>query len=178
MQINLKIALNSAYGALGNEYFRFYDERNAEAVSVAGQLSVQWAENTVNNYLNKTLGTKDVDYIVAMDTDSLYVCLDSLVSRVGITDKEKIINFLDQAGEKIEEVIEKEYVELADYVNAYQLKMVMKREVIADTGIWVAKKHYILNVHDSEGVRYETPKLKIVGIEAIKSSTPESCRKA
>ena len=178
MQINLKIALNSAYGALGNEYFRFYDERNAEAVSVAGQLSVQWAENTVNNYLNKTLGTKDVDYIVAMDTDSLYVCLDSLVSRVGITDKEKIINFLDQAGEKIEEVIEKEYVELADYVNAYQQKMVMKREVIADTGIWVAKKHYILNVHDSEGVRYETPKLKIVGIEAIKSSTPESCRKA
>ena len=177
-QQNLKIALNSAYGAMGNEWFRFYDERNAEAVSVAGQLSVQWAENAVNNYLNKTLGTNDVDYIVAMDTDSLYVCLDNLVSRVGLTDKEKIIGFLDKSCKRIEEVIEKCYEDLADYVNAYQQKMVMKREVIADTGIWVAKKHYILNVHDSEGVRYEEPKLKIVGIEAINSSTPESCRKA
>jgi len=175
-QLNLKIALNSAYGAMGNQWFRYYDERNAEAVTAAGQLSIQWAENAVNNYLNKTLGTENVDYIVAMDTDSLYVCLDSLVSRIGITDKEKIIGFLDKACGRIEDVIEKCYNELAEYMNAYQQKMVMKREVIADTGIWTAKKHYILNVHDSEGVRYEEPKLKIVGIEAIKSSTPEACR--
>jgi len=177
-QQNLKIALNSAYGALGNQWFRYYDERNAEAVSVAGQLSVQWAENAVNNYLNTTLSTGNKDYIVAMDTDSLYVCLDSLVTKVGITDNEKIINFLDKSCERIEEVIEKSYDELAEYVNAYQQKMKMTREVIADTGIWTAKKHYILNVHDSEGVRYEEPKLKIVGIEAIKSSTPQACRES
>ena len=177
-QQNLKIALNSAYGAMGNQWFRFYDERNAEAVTAAGQLSIQWAENAVNGYLNKTLGTEDVDYIVAMDTDSLYVCLDSLVSRIGITDKEKIIGFLDKACGRIEEVIKTEYDKLAEYVNAFQQKMVMKREVIADTGIWTAKKHYILNVHDSEGVRYEEPKLKIVGIEAIKSSTPQACRES
>jgi len=177
-QQNLKIALNSAYGAMGNQWFRYYDERNAEAVSVAGQLSVQWAENAVNNYLNTTLSTVNKDYIVAMDTDSLYVCLGDLVSKVGITDNEKIINFLDKACGRIEGVIEESYKELADYVNAYQQKMVMKREVIADTGIWTAKKHYILNVHDSEGVRYEEPKLKIVGIEAIKSSTPQACRES
>ena len=175
-QQNLKIALNSAYGAMGNQWFRYYDERNAEAVTAAGQLSIQWAENAVNGYLNTTLGTEDKDYIIAMDTDSLYVCLDSLVSKVGITDKEKIVGFLDKACGRIEGVIEKAYKELSEYVNAYQQKMVMKREVIADTGIWTAKKHYILNVHDSEGVRYEEPKLKIVGIEAIKSSTPEACR--
>ena len=178
MQINLKIALNSAYGAMGNQYFRFYDERNAEAVSVAGQLSIQWAEKTVNKYLNKTLGTENVDYIVASDTDSLYVRLDDLVSRVGLTDKEKVVNFLDKSCGRIEDIIAKCYEELAEYVNAYQQKMVMKREVIADVGIWTAKKHYILNVHDSEGVRYEEPKLKIMGIEAIKSSTPEPCRKS
>jgi hypothetical protein len=113
-----------------------------------------------------------------MDTDSLYVCLDSLVTKVGLTDKTKIVDFLDKACEKIEEVIENSYTDLAEYVNAYQQKMVMKREVIADTGIWIAKKHYILNVHDSEGVRYEKPKLKIVGISAVKSSTPSSCREA
>jgi DNA polymerase elongation subunit (family B) len=177
-QQNLKIALNSAYGAMGNQWFRYYDERNAEAVSVAGQLSVQWAENAVNNYLNTTLSTENKDYIVAMDTDSLYVCLGDLVSKVGITDNVKIINFLDKACGRIEGVIEDAYKELAEYVNAYQQKMVMKREVIADTGIWTAKKHYILNVHDSEGVRYEEPKLKIVGIEAIKSSTPQACRES
>jgi hypothetical protein len=54
----------------------------------------------------------------------------------------------------------------------------MKREVIADRGIWTAKKRYVLNVHDSEGVRYAQPKLKIVGIEAVKSSTPAICREA
>ena len=177
-QQNLKIALNSAYGAMGNQWFRFYDERNAEAVTAAGQLSVQWAENAVNNYLNTTLSAVNKDYIVAMDTDSLYVCLDSLVSKVGLTDKEKIINFLDKVCGRIEGVIEEAYKELAEYVNAYQQKMVMKREVIADTGIWTAKKHYILNVHDSEGVRYEEPKLKIVGIEAVKSSTPFACRES
>ena len=175
-QLNLKIALNSAYGAMGNQWFRYYDERNAEAVTAAGQLSIQWAENAVNGYLNTTLGTENVDYIIAMDTDSLYVCLDSLVARVGLSDKEKIIGFLDKACGRIEGVIESAYNELAEYVNAFQQKMVMKREVIADTGIWTAKKHYILNVHDSEGVRYENPKLKIVGIEAIKSSTPEAVR--
>jgi len=175
-QQNLKIALNSAYGAMGNQWFRYYDERNAEAVSVAGQLSVQWAENAVNKYLNTTLSAVNKDYIVAMDTDSLYVCLDDLVTKVGLTDKNKIIDFLDKVCSRIEGVIEKSYDELAEYVNAYQQKMVMKREVIADTGIWTAKKHYILNVHDSEGVRYEEPKLKIVGIEAIKSSTPQACR--
>ena len=177
-QQNLKIALNSAYGAMGNQWFRFYDERNAEAVTAAGQLSIQWAEKAVNNYLNKTLGTEDVDYIIAMDTDSLYVCLDSLVSRVGLTEEGDVIGFLDKSCGRIEDIIENCYNELADYMNAYQQKMVMKREVIADTGIWTAKKHYILNVHDSEGVRYEEPKLKIVGIEAVKSSTPFACRES
>ena len=71
MQINLKIALNSAYGALGNQWFRYYDVRNAEAVSVAGQLSIRWAERAVNQYLNKVLETEDKDYVLASDTDSL-----------------------------------------------------------------------------------------------------------
>jgi len=177
-QQNLKIALNSAYGAMGNQWFRFYDERNAEAVTAAGQLSIQWAEKAVNNYLNTTLGTVNVDYIIAMDTDSLYVCLDSLVSRVGLAEDGDVIGFLDKSCGRIEDVIENCYNELADYTNAYQQKMVMKREVIADTGIWTAKKHYILNVHDSEGVRYEEPELKIVGIEAVKSSTPQACRQS
>ena len=179
MQINLKIALNSAYGALGNQWFRFYDVRNAEAVSVAGQLSIRWAERAVNQYLNKILETENDDYVLASDTDSLYVTLDSLVQKVGLTDTDKIIEFMDKVCEgKIQNVIDKCYDEMAEYVNAFEQKMVMKREVLAEVGIWTGKKHYILNVHNSEGVQYDEPKLKIMGIEAIKSSTPEPCRNA
>ena len=179
LQLNLKIALNSAYGALGNQWFRYYDERNAEAVSVAGQLSIRWAENTVNKYLNKLLETDGKDYVIASDTDSLYVAFDSLVQKVGLTDTDKIIKFMDTVCEgKLQDVIDKCYDEMAEYVNAFQQKMVMKREVLADVAIWTAKKHYILNVHNSEGVQYDEPKLKIMGIEAVKSSTPETVRNA
>ena len=179
MQINLKIALNSAYGALGNQWFRFYDVRNAEAVSVAGQLSIRWAERAVNQYLNKILETENDDYVLASDTDSLYVTLDSLVQRVGLTDTNKVIEFMDKVCEgKIQDVIDGCYGEMAEYVNAFEQKMVMKREVLAEVAIWTGKKHYILNVHNSEGVQYDEPKLKIMGIEAVKSSTPEPCRNA
>ena len=179
LQLNLKIALNSAYGALGNQWFRYFDVRNAEAVSVAGQLSIRWAERAVNEYLNELLETKNKDYVLASDTDSLYVTLDSLVEKVGLTDTKKIINFMDKVCDgKIQDVIDKCYGDLAEYINAFEQKMVMKREVLADVGIWTGKKHYILNVHNSEGVEYEKPDLKIMGIEAVKSSTPEPCRKA
>ena len=179
MQINLKIALNSAYGALGNQWFRYYDVRNAEAVSVAGQLSIRWAERAVNQYLNKVLETEDKDYVLASDTDSLYVTMEAMVEKVGLTDTDKVIKFLDTVCDgKIQKVIDDCYGELAEYINAFQQKMVMKREVLADVGIWTGKKHYILNVHNSEGVQYEEPKLKIMGIEAVKSSTPEHCRNA
>ena len=174
IQMARKIALNSAYGAVGNQYFRYYDEKMATAITTSGQLSIRWIENKVNEYLNKILSTTDVDYIIASDTDSIYVTFDELVSKVS---PKNPVDFLDKvAKEKIEPYITKCYEELAEYVNAYQQKMDMAREVIADKGIWTAKKRYILNVHDSEGVRYAEPQLKIMGIEAVKSSPPEPCR--
>ena len=174
IQMARKIALNSAYGAVGNQYFRYYDEKMATAITTSGQLSIRWIENKVNEYLNKVLSTTDVDYIIASDTDSIYVTFDELVSKIN---PKNPVDFLDKvAKEKLEPYITKCFEELAEYVNAYQQKMEMAREVIADKGIWTAKKRYILNVHDSEGVRYAEPQLKVMGIEAVKSSTPEPCR--
>jgi DNA polymerase elongation subunit (family B) len=182
LQLAKKVQLNSAYGALGNQYFRFFDVRMAESITLSGQLSIRWIEVRVNEYLNKLLKTEGVDYVIASDTDSLYIRFDELVQQVftsGTDDAVKIINFLDRvATEKIEPFIDKSYQELADLMNAYDQKMLMKREVIADKGIWTAKKRYILNVYDSEGVRYAEPKLKMMGIETVKSSTPMSCREA
>ena len=182
IQMARKIQLNSAYGAIGNQYFRYYNLRNAEAITLSGQVSIRWIENKVNGYLNKLLNSNEKDYVIASDTDSIYICLDDLVTKV-YGDKEvgqeKVVDFLDKAcKEKIEPFIDRSYTELAEYTNAYEQKMFMKRENIAARGIWTAKKRYILNVWDSEGVRYNQPKLKMMGIEAVKSSTPMPCRKA
>ena len=173
-QMALKIALNSAYGAVGNQYFRFYDIRIAEAVTYGGQLSIRWIEQALNEYFNEILKTEDEDYVIASDTDSVYITFEKLIDKLNPKDP---VKFLDQiCTDKIEPFIDGKYAELADYVNAYEQKMVMKREVIADKGIWTAKKRYILNVHNSEGVQYAEPKLKMMGIEAVKSSTPQVCR--
>ena len=153
-----KISLNSAYGAIGNQYFRFYDVRQATAITSSGQFVIQYIEKQVNKYMNEILQTKDqVDYIVASDTDSIYLTLDKLVDKVcKDKTKEQKLNFVDKvATQKIEPFIEKCFKELADYTNAFDQKMVMKREVIADKGIWTAKKRYMLNVLDEEGFRYE-----------------------
>ena len=179
IQMAKKISLNSAYGAIGNNWFRYFDLLVATAITTSGQLSIRWIEKSLNIYLNKILETDNLDYVIASDTDSVYITFDKLVDKLfpkgGST--EKIVNFLDKiATEKLEPFIDKSYKHLAREMNAYDQKMVMAREVIADKGIWTAKKRYILNVWDSEGVRYKEPKMKIMGVEAVKSSTPAACR--
>jgi DNA polymerase elongation subunit (family B) len=181
IQMAKKISLNSAYGAIGNQYFRYYKLANAEAITLSGQVSIRWIENKMNSYLNKILKTENVDYVIASDTDSIYLNLGPLVEVI-YKEREKttegIVGFLNKICEvEFEKYIESSYETLATYVNAYEQKMFMKRENIADRGIWTAKKRYILNVWDSEGVRYSEPKLKMMGIEAVKSSTPAPCRK-
>ncbi len=174
-QLALKILLNSLYGAMGNKWFRYFDMRIAEGITLTGQATIKWAEQHLNNYLNETLET-DKDYVVAIDTDSVYVCLDEFVKRYN---PKNPINFLDKlCSTALEDALTKCYDELYNTLGGIENKMVMGREVIADRGIWTAKKRYILNVHDNEGVRYTNPHLKIMGIEAIKSSTPAICRQA
>ena len=177
IQYTRKISLNSAYGAIGNEWFRYYETELAEAITTSGQLSIRWIEKDVNKYLNNILKTDD-DYILASDTDSIYVTLDKLVDKtMKNKSNEKIVNFLDKVASKsIEPFINKSYEKLKEYTKAFKNKMIMKREVIANKGIWIAKKRYILNVFNSEGVSYQEPKLKMMGVEAVKSSTPAICR--
>ena len=181
IQMAKKIQLNSAYGAIGNNYFRYYKLENAEAITLGGQFSIRWIENRMNRYINKVLKTNEVDYVVASDTDSIYLNLGPLVDKV-FQGREKttevIVGFLDKICEvELEKYISGSYEDLATYVNAYEQKMFMKRETIAERGIWTAKKRYILNAWDIEGVRFKEPQLKMMGIEAVKSSTPAPCRK-
>ena len=183
LQLAKKVSLNSAYGALGSQYFRFYDLRMALGVTKAGQLSIRWIEKKINQYMNKLLSTDNVDYVVASDTDSIYLRLEELVNKVYGVDKvvslpkQKVIEFMDRICEqKIQPFIDKSFKELADYVHAYEQKMQMKREALADKGIWTAKKRYIMHVYNNEGVQYEEPDMKVMGLEMVKSSTPAPVR--
>ena len=182
IQMARKIQLNSAYGAIGNQYFRYYNIINAEAITLSGQVSIRWIEHKMNAYLNNILKTEKKDYVIASDTDSIYLNLGNLVEKVfegRETNDSSVVSFLNKVCEmELEKYISSSYEALATYVNAYEQKMIMKRENIASTGIWTAKKRYMLNVWDSEGVRYHEPKLKMMGIEAVKSSTPMPCRNA
>ena len=173
-QMAIKILMNSLYGALGNQYFKYFDLRLAEGVTLSGQLAIQWAEKAMNETMNEVMKTNDKDYVIAIDTDSLYINFGPLIKQLKPKDP---VKFLDKICiEHFEPTLKKAYDKLFNNMNAHKNRMEMGREVIADRGIWTAKKRYILNVHNSEGVQYAEPKLKIMGIEAIKSSTPEICR--
>ena len=173
-QMAIKILLNSLYGALGNRYFRFFDQRIAEGITLSGQLIIRWGEQSINRYLNKVLKSS-ADYVLAIDTDSLYIGLNPLVKRV---QADNTVDFLDKACKELENVFVDCYENLFQRYGGIENKMVMGREVIADRGIYLAKKRYILNVVDNEGVRFRIPKIKSIGVEANKSSTPEACREA
>ena len=178
LQLAKKVSLNSAYGALGSQYFRFYDLRMALGVTTAGQLSIRWIEAKINAWMNKILES-DKDYVIASDTDSIYLRMGDLVDKFvkDKSDKQKVISVMDKiCKDKLEPYIENSYGELAEYVHAYDQKMQMKREGLSDKGIWTAKKRYILNVYNNEGVQYNEPKMKVMGLEMIKSSTPSAIR--
>jgi DNA polymerase elongation subunit (family B) len=169
-QMAIKILMNSLYGALGNNYFRYFDHRIASSITMAGQTAIRWAERSINIEMNNLLKTDKVDYVIAIDTDSLYIKMDGLVNQFNPKDP---VQFLDKiCKEHFEKIFAKAYEDLSTKFNCHTNRMEMGREVIANKGIWVAKKRYLLNVNNNEGVQYDQPKLKIMGIEAIKSSTP------
>jgi len=178
LQLALKILINSEYGSLANKFFRYFELRNAEAITSTGQLAIMWVAKYLNIFLNEIIETEDVDYVVAIDTDSVYLNLEALVDKfIPTKDTGKIVEALSGWGTKVlEPKIGEIYQDLADYVNSHKQKMVMGREVIADKAFWTGKKRYALNVHDSEGVRYTKPKTKIMGLECVRSSVPEFCR--
>lgn len=172
-QMAIKILMNSLYGALGNRWFRYFDQRVAESITLAGQLSIKWAERAVNDEMRNILKT-DEDYVVAIDTDSVYIRMGDLVDKFQAKDP---VKFLDKiCSSHFEKVLAKAYAQMADATGAYVNRMEMGREIIAQRAVWMAKKRYLCLVNNNEGVSYTEPKLKMMGVEAIKSSTPQVVR--
>lgn len=166
---------------MANQYFRYYSTDIAEGITLTGQFVIKFIGNEINRFLGEKLKIENFDGVISSDTDSVMLCLDELIKRVVPPDTPtlKIIDFIDKFSKSaLEPFVKSKFEELAEYTNAFENKMDMKREAIADRGIWRAKKNYVIQVYDNEGVRFSEPYLKTVGIETAKSSTPEIVRNA
>lgn len=175
-QTSIKYLLNSLYGAMGSKYFRYFNLDIASAITTSGQSIIKFSEKVANKEISKILKEDEVkERVVYIDTDSIYVTLKDVIDTFKPKNK---LDFLSEFCDKIEELLSKNFEKYNKYINGYENRMEMSREIIADCALWTGKKRYICNVLDLEGFRLEKPKLKIMGIEAIKSSTPMVCRKA
>jgi DNA polymerase elongation subunit (family B) len=210
-----KILMNSLFGAFGSQYFRYFDLHNAVAVTETGQFIIQFIQKGLNAHFNKLFNTNDIDYVIYSDTDSVYVALDNLVKHVFKGKKptiEKLVHFMDKVcKESLEPEIDRLFGIITDkFINGMKPDkpiLSMKREVIADRAIWSGKKHYILQVWNSEGDNYfecndchnkfsgpsevappcndcksantkRVAKMKIMGFDMVKSSLPKFTKDA
>lgn len=184
LQMVFKILINSLYGALGNRYFKLFNVDIARAITGNTRFYIVLSKHRIPEFLNKfgkSNGVEDNNYYCYSDTDSLYFTLQP-ISHVlydptddNNTKADKIDDFIKT---EIDPVIEENNKEFCDFVNALDSTVVKaEREVIADSAVFVAKKRYFMRVLDNEGVRYETPKIKRMGIEIVRSSTPSFSKK-
>lgn len=178
----LKLIMNSFYGAYGNKHFRYFDIDIAEGITITGRVFIQYVIKKTNLYLNELFNTNNIDYVVFSDTDSMGITLLELIKQRGAENlpiKERI-QLMDQFTEAhIKPFIDGLCKKFADYFNCTTLSVYdMKREVLADVGIWRKKKNYIMQIYDNEGVKYDPPELKVRGIQIRRSDTPIICRNA
>jgi len=156
----IKVLNNGLYGSLGQKHFRWFDLDLAEAVTATGQYCTRYVEKQINEYLNKLLKTENYDYVIAADTDSVYLNLEELVNKCGLSSEstEHVVEFLDRAcKEKLQPLIERYCLDVCSLLNVFKQTLVMKRDIIADKAIWRKSKMYIANVWNAEGVAYKEP---------------------
>ncbi len=172
-----KIAINAFYGATGNKYFRLFDPALAGAVTANGQLVIKWVRKRVNEYFNKLLKTKDVAYVVYIDTDAVNLCVDKFVDKFKPNaTPEEVKNFLLRCISGFEKVINDAFLELQVMLNCRTNAMEMKCEAISPGAIWLKKKRYFMPIMYAEGNHYDPWVMKVKGLECNRSSTPMICR--
>jgi DNA polymerase elongation subunit (family B) len=169
-----KILLNSLYGVVGMKGWRFYDKDNAEAITLTGQSIIKTSEKFVNGQINKRCGTTDVDYIIAMDTDSLYINFAPLVS---VDKPENPKMFCVKEIGLVAETLNKLYsVMVVRMYNSSLNRIVIAADVVTSAALWTSKKHYaMLKVYDME-LKKDIDKLEVKGLDMVRSSYPKKFR--
>jgi DNA polymerase elongation subunit (family B) len=174
IQHAFKIFLNSIYGQLGSRYFPMFDLDNAEAVTISSQRIIKDSARFVNEYMNERFDT-DADYIVAGDTDSLYVNIEPLVletlgenpkwGRNQVSKMCKLIDndFVPLVNDNCTRITETEFFSPLTNIE-------FKRELLCSRAAFVAKKRYVAKVKNDEGVNVD--KWKVTGVDIKKNELP------
>jgi len=168
----VKTLLNSGYGAISNEHYRFFSDDVAESFTLSGQLAIKNVEIFLNQKLNNALQTENIDYIIAIDTDSVYINVSPIADKCKDDD---VVSYLERFSDKVSQWIRESILDLYDKTNAFSDKLSMSLEAIG-SGIWIAKKRYIMSLPSFKKIRFNPPKIKIQGIEAVRSTTPKIIR--
>ena len=177
IQWSMKIALNSFYGCLGNIYFRWFKKEYAEAITTTGRLGINWVINDVNSYLNTKFKTINDEYVIMGDTDSIYICLEKYANQYSnLNNKDISKKLYEFCVTDLLKVIDTSFYNLHKYTNSYENKLIMKVEGISEKTIVAAKKRYISALWSNEGIFYDEIKIKIKGLEVVKSNIPKVCK--
>ncbi|MGI0075955.1 MAG: DNA polymerase domain-containing protein [Nitrosopumilaceae archaeon] len=170
LQIVYKYMLNSAYGALSNLHFKFFDLRAGESVTGTGRLILKHQCAEVNKLL---VGEYDIygDAIIAGDTDSTYFLTFA-------QNKDEAIETADAVAEGVNGSFQTFMKHTFLCCPEYDSVIRVGREIVADRGIFVEKKRYVLHVIDKEG---SPPKpgdeLKVMGLDIKKTTLPKEIAK-
>ncbi len=169
-----KILLNSLYGVLGLPIFRFYDLDNAAAVTLTGQEIIKTSAKYVNSQFNKRCGTKDKDYVVYIDTDSLYLDVASLAKAENIVDvKPFAIKTIGDVADTLNSFYQ---VMMVRMFNCTDNRIRIAADVVAQSAFWVVKKRYtLLKVYNME-LKKDIDEVEVKGLDVVRSSYPKKFR--
>ena len=177
LQYTLKIYLNSIYGTFANKHSSLMDIDNAMSITVTGQNVARAGAQIVEELAKAKYDVPPGSTTLYQDTDSIYITIEPILQKLGLSLTES--GKIPDAVHKIVSDIDKEVNEkIIDWANrnlfSTDARYVFKREVIADVGVFLQKKRYILHVLDEEGVA--TDKFKYVGVELVRSTTPKKVK--
>lgn len=177
LQYTLKIYLNSIYGTFANKHSSLMDIDNAMSITMTGQNVAKAGSDIINQYALKTFGV-NTNLTIYQDTDSVYITLKPILTKANIdlTVENKINNLVHEIVNNIDSYVNENILVWAEKeLFSIDPRYVFKREVIADVGLFLQKKRYMLHVCDEEGIA--TDKFKFVGVELVRSTTPTKVKK-
>jgi len=178
-QHTIKILINTIYGYFGNKHSPLGDDDLANSITLTGQAVIKQSNQILTNYIKDNTGLTD-EYlaenspIIYNDTDSSYISIKHLIKARGIETYDKKGNVTPEYYKAVQDIEDHLNTEIVKWgkadLNSADCRLVFKREAIADSGIFLQKKRYVLHLLDVEGIPCN--KFKYTGVEVVRTTMP------
>jgi DNA polymerase elongation subunit (family B) len=177
-QMAFKILQNALYGTYAINSWRFTDGFKicSAAITNSGQRLTKESITFVNDYISKQLDIDQKTFVIASDTDSLYMELTDLLKHrnpdLKYEDREEKIKHLLILTEELQQVANDNLNNISqDLFNMTEAHhFVLKQEVIAEKAYWSGKRRYAMYIVNKEGISIE--ELEMKGMDIMKSNFP------